>query len=107
MKKKLLIIGCVCILAFGFYLVYNAGYDAGRNSSNLDKIYERYLDDIFPNNENEYVQINLRNDSYYVYHNCTQDEYLDWKDMFIDCGGFYWDFTFADFNGYSIWHKSI
>ena len=104
---KNIIIGIVlAVVCFSFLfgmIGYTIGHEAGKNYSNLDVIYSGYLDDIFPESEDEFVQINLRNDSYYVYHNCTQDEWFEW----IDTIDVHWDFTLDDFKGYGIWHKTI
>ena len=113
MKKIFLVIIVVsicCCLFGGIALGYSFGYYAGKNSSNLDKVYGNYLNDILPDNVNDttlivyerhYNEKGIYWDGYYAYHNCNQSEYWDSAKQ-LD---FYYENTFSHFNGLGIWHR--
>lgn len=117
MKKILKIIGIVIILALacffsGMIIAYGYGFDAGKNSNNLDKVYANYLNDILPDDVNDtslivYERHYLSDDNYannyYVYHNCNQTEYWKWAKN-LD---FYHEYTLSSFNDMGIFHREI
>lgn len=99
---KWIIVGAVIILLCSVIVAYNGGYDAGKESSNLDEVYESYLDSILPGDEGSFSYIVLRNNTYFVGHNINEIDWTNLDDAYdIRFPVFTWQF----FNDKPIFHK--
>lgn len=98
--KKWAIVGIIIIFVCSLSVVYNVGYNAGENSSNLDEVYARYLDSILPK-ENSFTYIVLENGSYFVGHNITQ---YGWEQLQETYDWVFPLWTFQRFNDKPIFH---
>lgn len=93
----MLVIICICS-----FTVYGIGYTNGERDETTDDVYARYLREIFPDDENEFTYIVLRDDDYHVLHNQTWDEHESWKKNL----SYYWNLAIcSEFDGHTIWHE--
>jgi len=93
----LVIVGICC------FTVYGIGFDSGKNSSNLDKIYAGYLNDILPDSEDEFTYIVFENNHYLIGHNVTKEQW-ELEESKYDVR--FPNFTFQFFNDKGLFHKS-
>ncbi len=99
--KTINVLLMLVIILICSFTVYGIGYTNGERDETTDDIYARYLREIFPDDENEFTYIVLRNNDYHVLHNITWNEHESWKNNV----SYYWNIACSEFDGHTIWHE--
>lgn len=107
MKKKSVIIIFVICLIVNSILFWQLGFDNGIESVTNDEYYKQIIDDILPDDVQEFTYIILENGNYFIYHNTDGELYNE----ILKNGSmriyFVPEITFQRFNDIPIFHRGV
>lgn len=106
MKKRWIGIFVIAIL-INSLLFWQIGFDNGISSTTNDEYYKQIINDVFPDDEQEFTYIILEDEKYFVYHNTDGELY----NTILNNGSIrvylFPEITFQRFNDIPIFHRGV